>query len=134
MFAIMLLAISTVAISQFGIYYWRAVLASIAAQPVSESVLSAVSAECRPLRSDDFAQLAGLHELTPELGPRGRGLSLVRFYYGLVRGVNTLVGSQIPAIAAWSEREGTICARFAAVQIDLRLQSNMELAAAARSC
>jgi hypothetical protein len=134
MFAAMLFAISTVAISQFGMYYWRAVLASVASQPISESVLAAVSAENRPLRAEDFAQFAGLHELTPDLSPRGRGLGLVRFYYGLIKALDMLVGARVPAIAQWTEREGAICARYAAVQVDQRLQGNLQLAAVLRSC
>jgi hypothetical protein len=134
MFAAMLFAISTVAISQFGMYYWRAVLASVASQPISESVLAAVSAENRPLRAEDFAQFAGLHELTPDLTPRGRGLGLVRFYYGLIKALDMLVGARVPAIAQWTEREGAICARYAAVQVDQRLQGNLQLAAVLRSC
>jgi hypothetical protein len=133
MFAAMLFAISTVAIAQFGMYYWRAVLASVASQPVSESVLAAISAENRPLQAADFVQFAGIHALTPDLAPRGGGLGLVRFYYGLTRALNT-IGVRVPAVAQWIEREGTICARYAAVQIDQRLQANMELAAALRSC
>ena len=134
MFAAMLFAISTVAISQFGMYYWRAVLASVASQPISESVLAAVSAENRPLRAEDFAQFAGLHELTPDLSPRGRGLGLVRFYYGLIKALDMLVGARVPAIAQWTEREGAICARYAAVKVDQRLQGNLQLAAVLRSC
>jgi len=134
MFAAMLFAISTVAIAQFGMYYWRAVLSSVASQPVSESVLAAISAENRPLQAADFVQFAGLHALTPDLTPRGRGLAMVRFYYGLTRALNMMVGVRVPAVAQWIEQEGTICARYAAVQIDHRLQANMELAAALRSC
>jgi hypothetical protein len=134
MFAAMLFAISTVAITQFGMYYWRAVLASVASQPVSESVLAAISAENRPLEAADFVQFAGLHAMTPDLTPRGRGLTMVRFYYGLTRALNMMVGVRVPAVAQWIEQEGTICARYAAVQIDHRLQANMELAAALRSC
>jgi hypothetical protein len=133
MFAAMLFAISTVAIAQFGMYYWRAVLASVASQPVSESVLAAISAENRPLQAADFVQFAGIHALTPDL-TRGKSLGLVRFYYGLTRALNMMVGVRVPAVAQWTEREGTICARYAAVQIDQRLQANMELAAALRSC
>lgn len=133
MFALMVLAISTVAISQFGMYYWRAVLASVAAQPISESVLASISAENRPLQAADFVRFAGIHELTPDLAPNGGGLGLVRFYYGLTRAVNTLVGVHLPAVAQWIEREGAICARYAAVQIDQRLQANMELADSLRS-
>ena len=134
MFAAMLFAISAVAITQFGMYYWRAVLASVASQPVSESVLAVISAENRPLEAADFVQFAGLHAMTPDLTPRGRGLAMVRFYYGLTRALNMMVGVRVPAVAQWIEQEGTICARYAAVQIDHRLQANMELAAALRSC
>jgi hypothetical protein len=134
MFAAMLFAISAVAITQFGMYYWRAVLASVASQPVSESVLAAISAENRPLEAADFVQFAGLHAITPDLTPRGRGLAMVRFYYLLTRALNMMVGVRVPAVAQWIEQEGTICARYAAVQIDHRLQANMELAAALRSC
>ena len=134
MIAAMLFAISAVAITQFGMYYWRAVLASVASQPVSESVLAAISAENRPLEAADFVQFAGLHAMTPDLTPRGRGLAMVRFYYGLTRALNMMVGVRVPAVAQWIEQEGTICARYAAVQIDHRLQANMELAAALRSC
>jgi hypothetical protein len=134
MFAAMLFTISTVAITQFGMYYWRAVLASVASQPVSESVLAAISAENRPLQAADFVQFAGLHAMTPDLTPRGHGLAMVRFYYGLTRALNTMVGARVPAVAQWIEQEGTICARYAAVLIDHRLQANMELAAALRSC
>ena len=134
MFAAMLFAISAVAITQFGMYYWRAVLASVASQPVSESVLAAISAENRPLEAADFVQFAGLHAMTPDLTPRGRGLAMVRFYYGLTRALNMMIGVRVPAVAQWIEQEGTICARYAAVQIDHRLQANMELAAALRSC
>ena len=35
MFAAMLFAISIVAMAQFALYYWRSVLAGVAAQPVS---------------------------------------------------------------------------------------------------
>jgi len=45
-----------------------------------------------------------------------------------------IVGQQIPAIAQWSEREGAVCARYAAVRVDQRLQANLELVAAMRSC
>ena len=42
MFPAMLFAISIVALSQFAVYYWRAVLAAVAGQPVSEHILAGV--------------------------------------------------------------------------------------------
>lgn len=134
MFSSMLLAISIVALSQFAIYYWRAVLAGVASQPVSDRVLQAAHVENGRFRAADFVPLAGLLDLTPELYPNRGGLALVRLYYRAIEALGILAGSRLPAISAWSDREGIICARFAAVLIDRRLQANLALAASLRSC
>jgi hypothetical protein len=134
MFAAMLFAISIVALSQFGAYYWRAMLAGAAAQPVSERVLEAAGVQNGQLTGQDFPALLGIHNVTPELNSGGKGLGLVRGYYALVDGIASVVGRSMPAVAAWSQRELTVCARYAAVQIDRRLQANLELAASMRSC
>ena len=134
MFATMLFAISIVALSQFAAYYWRAMLTGEAAQPVSERVLAAAGVQDGQLSGQDFPALLGLSELTPELNSSGNGLGSVRMYYSLVNGVAKAIGQSMPAIAAWSQRELTVCARYAAVQIDRRLQANLELAASLRSC
>jgi hypothetical protein len=130
----MLFLISIVALSQFALYYWRAVLAGVAAQPVSDRVLVAAQVENGQLTPQHFPTLAGLHDLTPDLYPNRGGLGLVRLYYRLIEGLDSLVGNKIPAIAAWSEHERVICARYAAVQVDRRLQANLDLLASLRSC
>src|SRR5947208_15190890 len=81
MFSAMLLAISIVALSQFALYYWRAVLAGVAAQPVSDRVLVAAQVEIGRLTPHHFQTLAGLHDLTPDLYPNPIRLGPVRFYY-----------------------------------------------------
>jgi hypothetical protein len=134
MFAAMLFAISIVALTQFGLYYWRAVLAAVAGQPVSESVLAAARVENGRVSGSDFKTLVGLHDLTPDLHPSRGGLGFVRLYYRIVDGISAVAGKRMPAVAAWCELETAVCARYAAVQIDRRLQSNLELAAALRSC
>ncbi len=134
MFAAMLLAISIVALSQFALYYWRAILAGVAAQPVSDRVLAAANLDAGRMAGQDFEKLAGLHELTPQLGPGSGGLTLVRAYYRVVEGLGALSGKRMPALAEWCERESVICARYAAVQIDRRLRVNLALVAALRSC
>ena len=134
MFAAMLLAISVVALVQFAAYYWRAMLAGAAAQPVSDRVLAAAGVQNGQVTGQDFPALLGLHNLTPELRSGGNGLGLVRLYYSLVDGIASLVGRSMPAVAAWTDRELAVCARYAAVQIDRRLQANLELAASLRSC
>jgi len=134
MFSAMLFTISTIALAQFGLYYWRAVLSGVAAQPVSARVLAAARVDNGRVTSQHFGTLAGLHDLTPDLYPSRGGLGLVRLYYRMIQGVDALAGSRVPAIAAWSNRERGICARYAAVQVDRRLQANLELAASLRSC
>jgi hypothetical protein len=133
MFSVMLLAISILALSQFAIYYWRAVLTGVAAQPVSDRVLQAASLETSGLSGEDFGKLAELHDLTPMLQAGKEGLGLVRHYYNLVRKLNDFAGSRFPGLSEWSARESLICARYAAVQIDRRLQANLELSATLRS-
>lgn len=129
MFAAMLFTISVVAMSQFALYYWRALLAGVAAQPVSDRVLAAAHVEDGHVLPQHFETLAELHELTPDLKPNPSSLGLVRLYYRLVQGLGLL-----PMLAAWSEHERLVCARYAAVQVDRRLQANLALAASLRSC
>jgi len=134
MFAAMLFSISIVALIQFALYYWRAVLAGVAAQPVSERVLAAAHVENGRLTPKHFETLAGLHDLTPDLFPNRGGLGFVRLYYRFVEMLDALAGAKLPGLAAWSDRERVICARYAAVLVERRLQANLELAASLRSC
>lgn len=130
MFSTMLLAISIVALAQFGLYYWRAVLTGIAAKPISNRVLEAARLEEPELRGNDFEKLAGLLTLTPELRGRGDHLGPVRAYYAIVG----FLGSLSPAFRAWSEQERVLCARYTAVQVERRLEANLAQAASLRSC
>ena len=45
-----------------------------------------------------------------------------------------LAGNKVQELSNWCDRERIVCARYAAVQIDRRLQANLALAAALRSC
>ena len=134
MFAAMVFTISFVAVSQFALYYLRAVLTGVAAQAVSDRVLAAAHIEDGRLLPQHFETLAGLHDLTPDLERHGGGLGLVRVYYRFLQVLGVLLGKHMPVLADWSERERAICARYAAVEVGRRLQLNLELAASLRSC
>jgi hypothetical protein len=134
MLSALLLSISIVALSQFAVFYGRAVLAGVAAQPVSDRVLVAAQVENGRFTAQDFQTLAGLHDLTLELHPSRNGLGLVRSYYRSIEGLDAFLGKAFPAIAMWSERERVMCAQYAAVQVDRRLHANLEFAASMRSC
>jgi hypothetical protein len=108
-------------------------LAGAAVQSVSEGILEAARVENGRVTGGDFAMLAGLHDLTPDLNPGRGGLGFVRLYCRILEGIGAIAGRYMPVVAGWSERELAICARYAAVHIDRRRQANLELAASARS-
>lgn len=134
MFSAMLFAFAIVALAQFALYYWRAVLTAVASQPISSRVLEAAQVVEPGLRGADFEKLASLMYLTPELKGAGESLGLVRAYYTLVGKIAELFGKVSPALMIWSEQERVLCARYAAVQIDRRLEANLAQAASIRSC
>src|SRR5438876_12389700 len=113
MFSAMLLAISIVALSQFALYYWRAVLAGVAAQPVSDRVLVAAQVENGRLTPQHFQTLAGLHDLTPDLHPNRSGLGPDRVYYRSLDALDALLRKRIPSLAVWRERGRVISSRYA---------------------
>ena len=121
MFTATLIATSITALSQFALHYWRAVLAVAASQQVSASILVAAQVENGRVTGRDFEVLASLYNLTPDLHPGRGGLGFVRLYYRIVDGIGVVAGQRMPAMAAWCERELTICARYAVVQIDRRM-------------
>jgi hypothetical protein len=134
MFAAMLFAISIVALAQFAVYYWRAILAGAAVKPVARAILESACVRDGQLSAEHFPALAELHDLTPDLDPSSSGLGLVRAYYSALQAFGKTLGSVFPECAAWADREGVVCARYAAVQTDRRLQANLALAASLRSC
>jgi hypothetical protein len=134
MFSAMLFAIAIVALAQFALYYWRAVLTGVASQPISTRVLEAAHVEGAGLCGADFAKLAGLLSVTPKLKGTSEGLGLVRIYYSLVGKIDQVFGSLSPALTVWSEQERALCARYTAVQVGRRLEANLAQAASMRAC
>lgn len=134
MFSAMLFAISIVALAQFALYYWRAVVAGVAAQPISQDVLATVQVQESELCGADFQKLASLLTLAPELKRSRVRLGLVPAYFHVVGKLSDLFGRVSPALASWSEHERVLCARYAAVQVGRRLESNLAQAASMRSC
>ncbi len=138
MFSALLLTFSVVALLQFGVFYWRALMAGEAAQPVSQQVLEAAHVNSAALRGEDYRSLAQLHTLTPSLSFGGKSrrasLGLVPIYYKLIRAIGAIAEGRMAAVAAWAEGEQALCARYAAVQVERRLQANLALAASMRSC
>jgi hypothetical protein len=134
MFSAILFTVSLVALAQFGLYYWRAVLAGVAAQPIPIEILEAAQVEESKICGADFEKLSSLLLLTPELQRRRGGLGLVPAYFKIIGKMSSLFGQISPALASWTEQERVLCARYAAVQVGRRLEANLAQAASMRSC
>jgi hypothetical protein len=134
MFSAILFTVSVVAMAQFALYYWRAVLTGVAAQSIPAQILEAVQVEESNISGADFEKLASLLTFTPELKGHRGGLGFVPVYFKLVDKVSKLFGQLSPALASWGEQERVLCARYAAVQVGRRLEANLAQAASIRSC
>jgi hypothetical protein len=134
MFAAMILTIAVLALCQFALFYWRAVVSGVASLPVSGRVLEAAHLESGEFCGADFEKLATLLGMTPELKSGNSKLGTVGAYYSLVQAMSVAFGKLSPAVASWSERESVLCARYAAAQIERRLQANLAQVASIHSC
>jgi len=129
----LILVLSVAALGQFGVFYFRAVLASVAAQPLTGYVQQIEGFPTRPLRSDDFPLLVQLQKLCPEVGTDARGLRAARVYYRTLSTVINVINGFVPALRGWAESEQTLCSQFAAVLLDQRLARTANAAAEMRS-
>ncbi len=129
MIAAILFTVSVAAFGQFALYYWRALVAGVAAQPISDRVQVAAGL-AREVSGGDFNAILSLHDVAPGLKGDQGGLRVVRVYY---RAMELLRGLHMPSLAAWSEREMLTCSRYVAVLLDQRLERNLACAAEVRS-
>ena len=128
MIAAILLTVSTVALVQFAVYYWRAVISGVAAQPISDRIRTAARIATPQVSARDFHSILSLHDLSPDLrGPNGSFYS-VRAYYAVME----KLGKLMPAMANWANAEMLTCSRYVAVLVDLHLERNMVSAAQVR--
>ena len=134
MIAALLLVISVAALAQFALFYWRAIVAGVAAQPLSERFHEATQLGEAAMQAGNFDAMVNLHDMTPELKVGNGRLRAVRMYYRAVEALSRMVGRQMPQIATWSEREMATCTKYVAVRVDQRMARNLECAAALRSC
>ncbi len=124
MIAVMIFAVSLVMLAQFGLFYWRAVIAGVAACPVSEQVREASGLSHQQVAGEHFGLLASLDAICPDLGGNRQGMNSVRLYYRAVSVIGTLCRATLPALARWTDGELLTCARYAAVTVDRRLERN----------
>jgi hypothetical protein len=129
MISILMLIASAVAMTQFGVSYWRSLIAGMAAKPLSEAFVAASGLETAAPSAGDFGALLTLHKLTPGLESRPGSLRGLQAYYSVVNALKSL-----PALNRWAQSELNTCAKYLAVVVDQRMSQNLACAAEMRSC
>ena len=128
MIAAILLMVSAVALVQFALYYLRAILSGVAAQPISDRIRAAAGIAAPQIAARDFRSILSLHDLSPDLrGPNG-SFCCVRAYYSVIENL----GQLIPTMASWANAEMLTCSRYVAVLVDQHLDRNIACAAQMR--
>jgi len=125
MLATILVLVILFEFGQLELLYWRTKIAKISTHPISDRVRAAAGISSQAIGAQDFRSLLSLHEHAPGLhGPSGN-FRVLNNYYKVVE----KLGRLIPASAEWANAEMSICAKYAAVIVDQRLERNITRAA-----
>jgi len=114
--------------AQFFLGYWRALVGSMAAQPLSDKFFVAAGFQRAAMRADDFGQLLSLHRLMPDMKTLPNTVWRLRVHYSAVKMLRSL-----PTIGGWAQNEMATCTSCLAVLVDQRLLFNLACAAESRS-
>ena len=132
MVAALILVISTFMLAQFVVFFWRANMLAVAAQPISESMAAAQTNFSSAVDLGDFDSVAAMSKLCPGVTLSAAKLWPVRAYYQAMRALSRVLLA-VPQANLWARQEMALCTRYVAVSMDRCLQSNQAYTAALRS-
>ncbi|MGA3293602.1 MAG: hypothetical protein ABSE45_06420 [Candidatus Acidiferrales bacterium] len=118
---------SLVALIQFFLYYCRSILASSRQIELSARVREAAGVQKDGVAADDFERFVELLRLCPGNRAYQADMRAVGSYYGLLDVLGRFSRTAIPALVAWTDSERQRCSYFAAVALDRRISSSLEL-------
>ena len=133
MLAALILVISGTMLTQFVVFFWRANMLAIAAQPISDRLHSAELSFPNALSQNGFSTITALSEICPSMGAPNFKLWPVRCYHRAMSSLAYLCNAILPQGSAWALQEMAACTQYVAVSMDLRLKSNQEFLAELRS-
>lgn len=129
MIAAIIFLCSTAGTCQFGLFFWRAMIANVAAQPVSDRVWHAIRIAPDGTTAHDFRAIVSVANMSPALCTSRSNFTAIRAYYTAVE----ILGQLLPPVANWSESEMATCSRYVAAILDQRLEGNVACAAETRA-
>lgn len=124
----LILMASVIGVVQFFIGYYRSMIASMAAQPLSEKFFVAAGFKNAAMRAEDFGRLMSLHRLMPDVKTLPNSVSRLNVYYSAMKML-----SGLPGIGGWAQNEMSTATQCLAVVVDQRLLQNLACAAESRS-
>ena len=124
----LILMASIIGVAQFLIGYYRSMIASMAAQPLSEKFFVAAGFKNAAMRAEDFGRLMSLHRLMPDVKTLPNSARRLNVYYSALKMI-----SSIPGIGEWAKNEMSTATQCLAVIVDQRLILNLACAAESRS-
>lgn len=127
----LILVFALAALVNFAVSYARALMLTIASEPLSDKLRQASAKASAPL--GDFEAVLALNEMCPELNRKGKSIGVVRVYYRVLAGLKSLLGRALPSFSLWADHEMETCTRYVAVLVDRRLRSNFDFAASVRA-
>lgn len=130
MIAAFILVVAMVALGQFAIYYWRALLAGMAAEPLSQQARELTG---ETPGSGDLELMLCFQKMCPELERGGREPWAVKLYGRMLAVLRRACDALLPAMGDWAGREMAVCSRYVAVMLDQRMTRNQNAMAAMRS-
>jgi len=128
MVATILLTVSVVAFGQFALHYWRAMIAGVASQEISETILVAARLSSPRVGPADFRNILIVKDLSPDLRGSRSSFMMIRAYYSSVKTLSRL----IPSVGEWAQSEMATCSRYVAVIMGQQLDRNVQCAAQMR--
>ncbi|MGH9709537.1 MAG: hypothetical protein ACRD37_03215 [Candidatus Acidiferrales bacterium] len=120
-------------LAQFVVFFWRANMLAIAAQPVSEHLVAAELSFANAMNRNGFSTIAAMSQICPSRGSRSIKLWPVRSYHRAMRSLAYLCKAALPQASVWAAQEMAACTQYVAVSMDLRLKSNQAFFAELRS-
>ena len=127
MIAAFILVVAMVALGQFAIYYWRALLAGMAAEPLSGQAQELTG---EMPGAGDLELMLCYQKMCPELENGGRKSGTVKLYGRTQALLRREARSLLPRVEDWAGREMAVCSRYVAVMIDQRITRNQDAMAA----
>jgi hypothetical protein len=125
---IAIFVVSVFLLAQFGLFYWRTLMLSGAAEELSERIEKLGPAV------QNIETVVCLHRACPGYGLSERTqMALASFYHATMKLLAKATARLVPGLARWAQEEMGVCVRFATVRLDHRLAHAQNFAANVRS-